>query len=78
MVVGAVGVYTEEKWMPKPKDLTYLEHSRAEERVQRLLKEDMSAEILENQTLAEEKAKIVPKSSLLLNQPRSASEKKTE
>jgi hypothetical protein len=65
MVVGGIGVYAEGKLMPKKKSLPYLEHSRVEERINRLLEEDMSPE---TKSLAEEKSRMVPKSSLLVNQ----------
>uniref|UniRef100_A0A914EI74 Small integral membrane protein 12 n=1 Tax=Acrobeloides nanus TaxID=290746 RepID=A0A914EI74_9BILA len=65
MVVGGIGVYAEGKLLPKKKPLPYLEHSRVEERINRLLEEDMSPE---TKSLAEEKSRMVPKSSLLVNQ----------
>ncbi|TKR60717.1 hypothetical protein L596_027920 [Steinernema carpocapsae] len=66
-VVGTVGYYLE-KHISEPKKIPYLDTSIQEQRQQRLMKEAAHSE-----TLEEEKRRLIPRSSLVLNTGRSAS-----
>lgn len=71
VVVGTIGYKLEQHFI-KPKEIPYLDHSIVEER----LKREMDSNIdLKEFHMMEEKTRIVPKSSLLLNTSRNFDKK---
>jgi hypothetical protein len=70
IVVGTIG-YKIEQRLSKPKEIPYLDHSIVEERLKREMGAT-NANNLKESSIMEDKKRIVPKSSLLLNTSRSS------
>ncbi|KHN74546.1 hypothetical protein Tcan_08599 [Toxocara canis] len=70
-VVGTIGYFVEKQLSSRPKAIPYLETSVHDNRMRRQMELELDPEYRAEHTLKEEKTKIVPKSSLLLNTGRS-------
>lgn len=69
-VIGTVGYFLEKKLVKPPKPIPYLETSIHDDRMRRQMDVELDPEYKVQHTIKEEKQKIVPKSSLLLNKGR--------
>uniref|UniRef100_A0A0N5AE81 Conserved protein n=1 Tax=Syphacia muris TaxID=451379 RepID=A0A0N5AE81_9BILA len=68
--IGAVGYFLEKKIIKPQKPIPYLETSIHDNRMERQMDVELDPEYRVQHTIKEEKQKIVPKSSLVLNKGR--------
>uniref|UniRef100_A0A0M3HUW2 Solute carrier family 40 protein n=1 Tax=Ascaris lumbricoides TaxID=6252 RepID=A0A0M3HUW2_ASCLU len=70
-VIGTIGYFIEKQLSSRPKSIPYLDTSVHDDRMRRQMEVELDPEYKTEHTLKEEKKRIVPKSSLLLNTGRS-------
>lgn len=71
-VIGTIGYFVEKRLSSRPKEIPYLDTSVHDGRMKRQMEVELDPEYRAQHTIKEEKMKIVPKSSLLLNEGRSS------
>ncbi|VDK48494.1 unnamed protein product [Anisakis simplex] len=69
--IGTIGYFIEQQLSSRSKTIPYLDTSVHDDRMRRQMEIELDPEYQTQHTLKEEKKKIVPKSSLLLNTGRS-------